>query len=131
MMVKRFMSFQFIKPENLAKKIQKKYRSLTSEPILIIDVREPHQFQKSHISGARNIESKEFLALKSFDPLQYKEIVLHCQLSLIRGPASANHLDSLLRRQGRKDVQVLLLDGGFKGWSNLFADQPDLSNTKN
>jgi rhodanese-related sulfurtransferase len=82
-----------------------------------------------HISTARNIDSKEFLELKEFDPKGFKEIVVHCQLSLIRGPASANHLDSLLKKQ-KIDAQVYLLDGGFKGWSGLFGSDPSLTEKK-
>jgi rhodanese-related sulfurtransferase len=102
---------------------------LTREPILVIDVREADQFNRLHISTAKNIDSKEFLKLKGFDTEGFKEIVVHCQLSLIRGPTSVNHLDSLLKKQ-KSNVTLYLLDGGFKGWSRLYGADLELSHSK-
>jgi rhodanese-related sulfurtransferase len=113
--------FQFLKPESLALKLKHQNPNL-----LIIDVREAHMFEKQHIRSAVNIDSKRLLDMTNFDTKQYSTIVVHCQLSLIRGPSCALHIEKLVRNE---DTKVVLLDGGFKSWSNLYGNDQDLTET--
>jgi rhodanese-related sulfurtransferase len=105
---KRF--FSFIKPAQLA-------QQLASNKFTIIDVRENDSYRKAHIKGALNVTSQEFKEKK----LQLNgDVVIHCQLSLIRGPSCAQFLDSYY-----EDGKVYLLDGGFKSWSLLYGKDPN------
>ena len=89
---------------------------------LVIDVREPDMFAKGHVPGAVNFDSKSILVMKNSKELLEglpltDSITIHCQLSLIRGPTCANHLEHLIKKNGKK-ITVRLLDGGFKGWQS-------------
>jgi len=76
-----------------------------------------------------NIESKRILASESIESLSLiKEergdfppplVVVHCQLSLIRGPSCAVHLEKLIKSNSDwKNVQIKVMEGGYKGWSS-------------
>ncbi|TPX35354.1 hypothetical protein SmJEL517_g02202 [Synchytrium microbalum] len=124
---------------------------------LIVDVREPADYTTAHIKTAINIPSTvmlgnnapsffgSLLAQQLLHPINNefripKNLVFHCQLSLIRGPNSAARLIQLLDEEKRRrqrtapdsvkelePTDIYVLDGGFKGWSKAFAGiRPEL-----
>ena len=80
------------------------------EPFVLIDVREPHEFDICRIPGSKLIPLSEFTRrmneLNSSD-----EIVLHC----LSGMRSAQATD-LLRKAGFR--KVYNLRGGIRGWAS-------------
>lgn len=75
----------------------------------LIDVREPNEFERGHIRGARNIPLSQFKqSLNSFRP--DKPVYLYCQNSG-RSARAAN----MLRKQKFTDLNIL--KGGFKKWT--------------
>lgn len=75
----------------------------------LIDVREPHEFQRGHIIGARNIPLSRLSGSLNEIP-EGKALYLYCQ-SGIRSKRAA----SILLRNGY--VQIVHLRGGFSAWS--------------
>ncbi|KAJ3366532.1 hypothetical protein HDU91_001814 [Kappamyces sp. JEL0680] len=103
--------FSLIKSSVLESELQ------TAQTGVVVDVREQKMYDKLHVKGAINYDSKQFLAEKDLDRIC--KVTFHCQLSLIRGPSCATHLENLLRwdPSGRgKLVEIRVLEGGFKGW---------------
>lgn len=75
----------------------------------LIDVREPDEFKRGHIRGARNVPLSQFkqsLASVRTD----KPVYIYCQNSG-RSARAAN----ALHKNGCKDLNVL--KGGFKRWT--------------
>jgi rhodanese-related sulfurtransferase len=116
-------SFGFISAESVAYKLKHK-----PEQLLVLDVREPEMYGKGHLKRSINIESKRILASESIDSLHLIQeggnvppplLVVHCQLSLIRGPSCAAHLEKLIKAKPEwKQVQIKVMEGGYKGWSS-------------
>jgi rhodanese-related sulfurtransferase len=83
-------------------------RGLSDGSILLIDVREPHEFQMAHIPGSLN------LPLSSFDPRAIpdpdgKRVVFMCAAGMRSLQAS-----EIAQRSGKPyDAH---LAGGIKGW---------------
>ncbi|KAJ3305436.1 hypothetical protein HDV03_001530 [Kappamyces sp. JEL0829] len=112
--------FSLIKSSVLENELQ------TAQTGVVVDVREQKMYDKLHVKGAINYDSKQFLAEKDLDRIWSRlglasgsKVTFHCQLSLIRGPSCATHLENLLRwdPSGRgKHVEIRVLEGGFKGW---------------
>jgi rhodanese-related sulfurtransferase len=103
--------FEFITPKELAKQIPLK-------TFTIIDVRSKSSFDRKHIKTAINIE-KEIFQNKKLNLTG--DVVIHCQLSLVRGPFCASHLEK------KYSGKVYLLTGGFKGWEGLYGHCKDLN----
>lgn len=96
---------------------QKKYLTfLTQEEFIegyrqaqLIDVREPNEFERGHIRGARNIpftQLKQSLAAIRPD----KPVYLYCQ-----NHSRATRAAHILYKNNYKDLNVL--HGGFKKWT--------------
>ena len=81
----------------------------SGRPLLLIDVREPHELAISHINGAQNIPLGELAGrLSSLDSSQ--EIVLFCKT----GSRSTRALEILVSAGFRK---VKNLQGGINAWA--------------
>ncbi len=79
-------------------------------PPLMVDIREPREFQRSHIPQAVNIPLSKLL--NNQRPLPHEQpIVLVCRTSR-RSRRAAYHL----QQQGYKNIY--LLDGGMMAWEN-------------
>jgi rhodanese-related sulfurtransferase len=76
--------------------------------LTIIDVREPEEFGRGHITGARNVPLAQIKA-RQHDVPKNVEVVVVCQ----RGYRSAT-AKSLLTDQGYPRVRNLI--GGMRGW---------------
>ena len=74
----------------------------------LIDVREPSEFDKGHILGARNIPVTQ-LKQRLVEVRPDKPVYLYCQNSTRTGRAA-----QLLSKRGYK--QLYQLKGGFKQW---------------
>ncbi|MBA4601932.1 rhodanese-like domain-containing protein [Thermoactinomyces mirandus] len=82
------------------------------QKILLIDVREKHEFKSGHIPGAINIplSQKQTLLTKSSDWNKNKPIYLYCQSGSRSGMAARQ-----LRKLGFR--QVFHLKGGLLSWN--------------
>jgi rhodanese-related sulfurtransferase len=83
-------------------------RGLSDDTILLIDVREPHEFQMAHIAGSLN------LPLSSFDPRAIpdpggKRVVFMCA-------AGVRSLQASEIAQSLGKPYDAHLAGGIKGW---------------
>ncbi len=75
----------------------------------LIDVREPDEFEKGHIRGARNIPFTQFKqSLAAIRP--DKPVYLYCQ-NMSRAVRAAH----ILHKHNYEDINVL--QGGFKKWT--------------
>eukprot|EP00884_Botryococcus_braunii_P012906 jgi/Botrbrau1/21616/Bobra.43_1s0020.1 len=105
------------------------------EKAIIIDVRD-EEFAKGHILGATNIPVDTFQDDDEVDKviehhLKSKDLaIVHCQLSQQRGPFAAKRLASRLQAAGVDQLQVQVLQGGFERWSQIYGDDPKLTNTE-
>jgi rhodanese-related sulfurtransferase/rubrerythrin len=84
--------------------------------IILLDVREPVEYQAGHIPGAR------FVPLSAFPdhlnkPDLSKTVITYCK----RGPRSKSAA-ALLKRQGHEDVYYM--DGGIDAWNGLVSTGP-------
>lgn len=75
----------------------------------LIDVREPSEFERGYIRGARNIPVTQFKQ-RLIEMRKDKPVYLYCQ-NTARSVRAAN----VLRKNGYTDINVL--DGGFKKWT--------------
>ncbi|MBY7143390.1 rhodanese-like domain-containing protein [Virgibacillus sp. NKC19-3] len=75
----------------------------------LIDVREPQEFDKGHILGARNIPVTQ-MKQRLVEIRKDKPVYLYCQ----SGSRSARAAQ-LLRKKGYQDISQL--KGGFKKWT--------------
>ena len=75
----------------------------------LIDVREPQEFKKGHILGARNIPLTQ-MKQRLVELRKDKPVYLYCQ----SGTRSARAAE-LLRKKGYQDLNQL--KGGFKKWT--------------
>lgn len=100
---------------------QKKYLTILSQEEFIkgyrkaqlIDVREPNEFEKGHIKGARNIPLSQLKAsLAAIRP--DKPVYLYCQ-SQNRSTRAAY----ILYKNKYQDINVL--QGGFKKWTGKIS----------
>jgi len=86
-------------------------RMIKNGDVLVIDVRQPYEFQEGHINGSQLIPlGKIKTAYKELDPNQ--KIILVCT-SGSRSSSAANFLS----QQGF--TKVYNLDGGLLAWSKL------------
>ncbi|SES83196.1 Rhodanese-related sulfurtransferase [Oceanobacillus limi] len=75
----------------------------------LIDVREPQEFERGHILGARNIPVTQ-LRQRLIELRKDKPIYLYCQ-----GGSRSARAAQLLHKKGYEDISQL--KGGFKKWS--------------
>lgn len=75
----------------------------------LIDVREPQEFKKGHILGARNIPITQ-MRQRLIELRKDKPVYLYCQ----SGSRSAR-AGQLLHKKGYEDINQL--KGGFKKWT--------------
>lgn len=75
----------------------------------LIDVREPQEFERGHILGARNIPMSQ-LKDRLVELRKDKPVYLYCQ-----GIARTNRASNILRKNGYKDINQL--QGGFRKWT--------------
>lgn len=96
------MAIVNIIPQDLNDRLRK------GDKIQIIDVREPHEFSRGHIPGAKSIPLSQIPGrMNEIDP--NKETVLVC----LSGGRSASAYQ-FLEAQGRKNLKNLM--GGMSGW---------------
>ncbi len=75
----------------------------------LIDVREPQEFEKGHILGARNIPVTQ-LKQRLIELRKDKPVYLYCQ-----GGSRSGRAAQLLHKKGYEDINQL--QGGFKKWT--------------
>ncbi|MUV39659.1 Hydroxyacylglutathione hydrolase [Lentibacillus sp. JNUCC-1] len=75
----------------------------------LIDVREPQEFEKGHILGARNIPLTQ-MKQRLVELRKDKPVYLYCQ-----GGSRSARAAQLLRKKGYQDINQL--KGGFKKWT--------------
>jgi len=75
----------------------------------LIDVREPQEFERGHILGARNIPVTQ-MKQRLIELRTDKPVYLYCQSSSRSGRAA-----HMLHKNGYKDINQL--QGGFKKWT--------------
>lgn len=75
----------------------------------LIDVREPQEFKRGHILGARNIPVTQ-MKQRLVELRKDKPVYLYCQSG-----SRAARAAQLLHKKGYKDISVL--KGGFKKWT--------------
>jgi len=75
----------------------------------LIDVREPNEFEKGHILGARNIPVTQ-LKQRLVELRKDKPIYLYCA-----GESRSARAAEMLYKKGYKDIYQL--KGGFKKWT--------------
>src|SRR5699024_2040340 len=75
----------------------------------LIDVREPQEYEKGHILGARNIPMSQ-LKNRLVELRKDKPVYLYCQ-----GLSRSNRAAKILRKNKYEDISVL--QGGFRKWT--------------
>src|SRR5690625_2588324 len=75
----------------------------------LIDVREPQEYERGHILGARNIPMTQ-LKNRLVELRKDKPVYLYCQ-----GISRSNRAANILRKNGYENLNVL--DGGFRKWT--------------
>jgi SulP family sulfate permease len=92
-----------ISPQELCQRLQ------SNDPPLVIDVREPREFQRGHIPQARSIPLHHLLTAET-EIERDQPLVLVCQ-----GGRRSSRACYALSQQG---YQVLMLQGGMLAWEN-------------
>jgi len=87
----------------------------SGKPLLLIDVREPHELVISHLEGAKNIPLGE-LAMRLSELDSAREIVIFCRA----GTRSGRALELLVSAGFRK---VKNLKGGINTWAREIDPQ--------
>jgi rhodanese-related sulfurtransferase len=86
----------------------------SGETVLFFDLREPEDFKKEHLPGARSVPLKELS--KRFQKIpRTGRVVLYC--SCPEGKIEEGYAYQLLRQMGYRNVSVL--EGGFTEWRRL------------
>lgn len=75
----------------------------------LIDVREPQEYEKGHILGARNIPVTQ-LKTRLIELRKDKPVYLYCQ-----GSSRSSRAAHLLHKNGYENI--VQLKGGFKKWT--------------
>lgn len=94
---------------------------------VVVDLRGP-DFAGGHIRGCTNIPSMDLIGNLdgAVGQLQSAEIVIfHCLISRHRAPQCAKYYKERLQMLGRKQ-NVLILEGGYNAWRDLYAGNPAL-----
>ncbi|KAI4173291.1 MAG: hypothetical protein LQ343_003002 [Gyalolechia ehrenbergii] len=99
----------------------------TYDQSLIVDCRFEYEYEGGHIDGAINVNNKEELANKLFDPVASSRtlLIFHCEYSAHRAPLMAKFLRQKDRAVNAHRYplltypEVYILDGGY---SSFFQD---------
>ena len=106
------MGIHDIKPEELRRYI----REHNEKDFLLIDVRQPGEYEQGHIPGARLLPLPEFVATMDLLPRD-KDLVFYCH-SGGRSMAAAMMAD-----EERGTAGIYNLDGGIRAWDGGIAEQ--------
>lgn len=79
---------------------------------IVIDVREPHEYQESHIPGAYLIPVGTINKNNLPNTMQGKKVIIHCKF----GKRGSTACEKLLSEDDNLDVYNL--DGGIAAWKN-------------
>src|SRR5699024_2253495 len=104
-----FMIFRYFKQRAFLKVLTQQQFREGYRKAQLIDVREPQEFKKGHILGARNIPLTQ-MKQRLVEMREDKPVYLYCQ----SGSRSARAAQ-LLHKKGFKDINQL--KGGFKKWT--------------
>jgi len=104
-----FMVFRYYRQKTYLKVLTEDQFREGYRKAQLIDVREPQEFDKGHILGARNIPVTQ-MKQRLVELRKDKPVYLYCQ----RGSRSARAAQ-LLRKKGYRDISTL--KGGFKKWT--------------
>ncbi|MFD2759392.1 rhodanese-like domain-containing protein [Lentibacillus juripiscarius] len=104
-----FGMFRFFRQKNFLKTLTEEQFREGYRKAQLIDVREPNEFKKGHILGARNIPLTQ-LKQRLVELRKDKPVYLYCQ----SGTRSARAAQ-LLHKKGYDDLSQL--KGGFKKWT--------------
>lgn len=90
-----------------------KQRQQAGQAPTIIDVREPWEFEESHISGSQNIPLGNLpTALDDLEDLKDQEVIVHC-----KSGARSSAAKAFLTQQGFSNVRNL--EGGIMAYQAL------------
>lgn len=104
-----FLIFRYFKQRSFLKVLTQEQFKDGYRKAQLIDVREPQEFKKGHILGARNIPLTQ-MKRRLVELREDKPVYLYCQGSSRSGRAA-----QLLHKKGYDDVNQL--KGGFKKWT--------------
>jgi len=104
-----FMVFRYYRQKNFLNVLTENQFREGYRKAQLIDVREPQEFEKGHILGARNIPVTQ-MKQRLVELRKDKPVYLYCQ----SGSRSARAAQ-LLRKKGYNDLNTL--KGGFKKWT--------------
>ncbi len=82
---------------------------LDEQEAVLVDVREPHEYNTAHIAGSHLIPLGS-LSLDKLPPLDGKKLIIHCHL----GKRSAMACEKLLSE--KPDLDAYSLAGGIDAW---------------
>ena len=85
---------------------------LENNEAIVIDVREPHEYQESHIPGAHLIPLATITKAHLPNITQNKKIIIHCKF----GKRGSSACEKLLSENNALDIYNL--DGGITAWEN-------------
>ncbi|SHF60394.1 rhodanese-like domain-containing protein [Ornithinibacillus halophilus] len=101
--------FRYFRQKNYLKTLTEEQFREGYRKAQLIDVREPQEFERGHILGARNIPVTQ-LKQRLIELRKDKPVYLYCQ----SGSRSARAAQ-LLHKKGYEDISQL--KGGFKKWT--------------
>jgi rhodanese-related sulfurtransferase len=79
---------------------------------VVIDVREPHEYQESHISGSHLIPLATITKSNLPEMAQNKKIIVHCKF----GKRGSTACEKLLSEDA--NLAIYNLEGGITAWEN-------------
>lgn len=109
-------------------------RPVSARPVRVYDVRDDDH-AGGHLAQSIHVESGEFLrschrlagevaadkAVAGGSPLA--TVAFHCTFSQVRGPRAAGRFAEALRMKGVEDVEVVVVEGGFKACARLYGEE--------
>lgn len=104
-----FAVFRFFRQKNILTVLTEDQFREGYRKAQLIDVREPQEFKKGRILGARNIPVTQ-MKQRLIEIRKDKPVYLYCQ-----GSSRSSRAAQLLHKKGYEDLNQL--KGGFKKWS--------------
>ncbi|TFJ93874.1 rhodanese-like domain-containing protein [Lentibacillus salicampi] len=104
-----FGMFRYFRQKNFLKTLTEDQFREGYRKAQLIDVREPNEFDKGHILGARNIPLTQ-MKQRLVELRKDKPVYLYCQ-----GGSRSGRAAQLLHKKGYEDISQL--KGGFKKWT--------------
>lgn len=101
--------FRYFRQKNILKTLTEDQFREGYRKAQLIDVREPNEFDKGHILGARNIPLTQ-MKQRLVELRKDKPVYLYCQ-----GGSRSARAAQLLHKNGYEDINQL--KGGFKKWT--------------